>query len=280
MMSDLGNVEWALPEELDVREVLGIVTSALDGQEQDSDYLQGMQMAVPGVGKIYGVRVPQLRMMAKQLSRKYSDQEKDLDRFARASWAQGSREHRLIAIFVLAGIKALTPERRWELGVKFLPDVEDWETCDQMCHALLGQALAEDPVHMDQLETWIEDDNFWVRRAALVSTVILRRAKYSEGAAKRLDQRTLRMCAILLEDGEKYIRKAVDWTVREVIKRHYALALTWMVEQAQSGPGAVGRSTLKLSAKKLSETDQQFFIAALNKDPAALDSVKPLDFPD
>jgi 3-methyladenine DNA glycosylase AlkD len=160
-------------------------------------------------------------------------------------------------------MKKLTPERRWELGVKFLPDVEDWETCDQMSHALLGQALAEDPDYMDQLETWIDDNNFWVRRAALVSTVILRRAKYSEAVAEGLDQRTLRMCAVLLDDGEKYIRKAVDWTVRAVIKRHYALAFTWMVEQAKSGPDAVGRSTLKLSAKKLSETDQKFFLAAL-----------------
>lgn len=263
MMSDLGVPEWTLPEELDVGEVLEVVTRTLEGQEQDSEYLQGMKMAVPGAGKLYGVRVPQLRAMAKQLTKKYGDQERDLDRFAQASWAQGSREHRLIAIFVLAGMKKLTPERRWELGVEFLPDVEDWETCDQMCHALLGQALAEDPDYMDQLETWIEDNNFWVRRAALVSTVILRRAKYSEAVAEGLDQRTLGMCAVLLEDGEKYIRKAVDWTVREVIKRHYALAFTWMVEQAQSGPDAVGRSTLKLAAKKLSETDQKFFLAAL-----------------
>ena len=262
-MSDLGVLEWTLPEELDVGEVLEVVARALEGQEQDSDYLQGMKMAVPGAGRLYGVRVPQLRTMAKQLTKKYGDQEKDLDRFAQASWAQGSREHRLIAIFVLAGMKKLTPERGWELGVEFLPDVEDWETCDQMCHALLGQALAEDPDYMDQLETWIDDDNFWVRRAALVSTVILRRAKYSEAVAEGLDQRTLRMSVVLLEDGEKYIRKAVDWTVREVIKRHYALAFTWMVEQAQSGPDAVGRSTLKLAAKKLSETDEQYFLAAL-----------------
>ena len=264
MMSDLGAPEWTLPEGLDVREVLGVVTRALEGHEQDSEYLQGMKMAVPGAGKLYGVRVPQLRTMAKQLTKKYGDQEQNLVRFAQASWAQGSREHRLIAIFVLAGRKKLTPERRWELGVEFLPDVEDWETCDQMCHALLGQALAEDPNYMDQLETWLEDDNFWVRRAALVSTVILRRAKYSETVAAGLDQRTLRMCAVLLEDGEKYIRKAVDWTVRAVIKRHYALAFTWMVEQAQSGPGAVGRSTLKLSAKKLNEADRQYFLAALD----------------
>jgi len=264
MMSDLGKPEWALPEELDVREVLEVVTRALEGQERDSEYIQGMQMAVPGAGKLYGVRVPQLRTMAKQLTKKYGDQEQDLDRFAQASWAQGSREHRLIAIFVLAGRRKLTPERRWELGVEFLPDVEDWETCDQLCHALLGQALAEDPNYMEQLETWIDDDNFWVRRAALVSTVILRRAKYSKELAEGLDQRTLRMCAVLLDDGEKYIRKAVDWTVREVLKRHYALAFTWMVDQVESGLGAIGRSTLKLSAKKLDEADQQHLLAALD----------------
>lgn len=263
-MSDLDKMEWTLPEDLDVSEVLGFVTRALEGQEQDSEYLQGMKMAVPGAGKLYGVRVPQLRKMAKQLAQKYRDQEQDLERFAQASWAQGSREHRLIALFVLAGRRKLTPKRRWELGEEFLPDVEDWETCDQLCTALLGQALAEDPNYIDLIETWIDDGNFWVRRAALVSTVLLRRAKYSEAAAKELDQRTLGMCAVLLDDGEKYIRKAVDWTVREVIKRHYELAYTWMLDQAQSGLGAVGRSTLKLSAKKLDEHDQQHLLNALD----------------
>ena len=71
------------------------------------------------------------------------------------------------------------------------------------------------------------------------------------------------MCAVLLNDGEKYIRKAVDWTVREVIKRHYALAFVWMVDQAQSGLDTSGRSTLKLSAKKLDEIDQQHLLTAL-----------------
>ena len=138
MMNDLGVPGWTLPEELDVGEVLEVVTRALEEQGQDLEYLQGMQMAVPGAGKLYGVRVPQLRTIAKQLAKKYRDQEQDLVQFAQVSWAQGSREHRLIALFVLAGRKKLTPERRWKLGVEFLPDVEDWEICDQLCHALLG----------------------------------------------------------------------------------------------------------------------------------------------
>jgi hypothetical protein len=38
-MSDLGVPEWTLPEELDVGEVLEVVTRTLEGQEQDSEYL-------------------------------------------------------------------------------------------------------------------------------------------------------------------------------------------------------------------------------------------------
>lgn len=64
-MSDPGTLEFALPDELEVNAVLEIVTRALERQEKDSEYLQGMQMAVPGAGKLNGVRVPKLRKIAK-----------------------------------------------------------------------------------------------------------------------------------------------------------------------------------------------------------------------
>ncbi len=41
-MSDLGVPELTLPEKLDVRDVLEVVTRALEGQERDSEYLKGM----------------------------------------------------------------------------------------------------------------------------------------------------------------------------------------------------------------------------------------------
>ena len=93
------------------------------------------------------------------------------------------------------------------------------------------------------------DENIWVRRAALVAPVYLRRAKYSPEVARDLDRRTLKMAATLLNDEEKYIRKAVDWTVREVIKRHYELGFEWFKEQVQSNPSRIAKSTLRLAAK-------------------------------
>ncbi|MGB2896222.1 MAG: hypothetical protein WBB65_08665 [Anaerolineales bacterium] len=70
-MSDPGTLEFALPDELEVNAVLEIVTRALERQEKDSEYLQGMQMAVPEAGKLNGVRVPQLSKIAKKITKKH-----------------------------------------------------------------------------------------------------------------------------------------------------------------------------------------------------------------
>jgi 3-methyladenine DNA glycosylase AlkD len=262
-MVDEGSQGFSLPADFEAKKVLAAVTASLEEQVDDPEYRAGVSRAVPGAPKTYGVRVPTLRSMAKALLKRYKDGPEKLIQLSLDLWDQGSREHRLIALFTLAGLKKLTPAQRWDLGMRLLPDISDWELCDQMCHALTGQALAEDPGYMDTLEAWVNDENFWVRRAAIVSTVLLRRAKYEEPLALKLDERALVMCARLLDDGEHYIRKAVDWTVREVIKRHEDLAYAWMMNQAEGSLSSVARSTLKLAAKKLPPDRRGKFLEAV-----------------
>jgi 3-methyladenine DNA glycosylase AlkD len=229
----------------------------------DPDYLSGMRMTVPGAGKLYGVKVPVLRKVSRELIQRYKNERSVISKLAEACWHHGSREHQLVALFLLAGINMRTSER-WSLGVRFLPQVSNWETCDQLCMALLGQALAEDPQYMDILETWLQDENLWVRRAVLVAPVYIRRAKYAPDVAQDLDRRTLVMAAQLLDDGEKYIQKAVDWTVREVLKRHYSIGLAWMRVQAALDLSKIAKSTLRLASKKLNEEDREAVLNLLN----------------
>ena len=154
----------------------------------------------------------------------------------------------------------MDPQERWALGRMLLPDVYNWETCDQLCAALLGEALARDSRFMDELERMARDENFWVRRAALVASVYLRRAKFAEDVALELDRRTLAMCEALLDDSEKYIRKAVDWSIRETVKRHYDLGKEWLLAQAAAEPSRITRTTLKLASKKLEAVDRVVFL--------------------
>ncbi len=162
-------------------------------------------------------------------------------------------------------MKGLSPGERWKWGTRYLPEVSDWETCDQLCMGLLGQALVEQPSYMGELERWVEDPNLWVRRAALASSVVLRRSKAGKEIRHSLDERTLGICLRLLDDEEHYVRKAVDWAVREVVRRNYDLGQAWLMERAKGALGSVARSTLKKAAKKLSPEDQERFLKTLNE---------------
>jgi 3-methyladenine DNA glycosylase AlkD len=201
--------------------------------------------------------------MAKEILHIYKNQTIALEDIALESWSMGTREHKLIALFIYDGLKDLAPIDRWKIGQRFLPDVGNWEECDQLCMAMFGQVIIENPSVMNELEKWIDDPNFWVRRAALVTTVYLRNGKFDDDQALELDALALAMCAARLEDDEKYIRKAVDWAVREVIKRHYNLAFEWMLTKAESAPSSTARSTLNLAAKKLEEEDRARLVEIL-----------------
>ncbi len=256
--------ELALMKSLKPGEVVGLLTDTFEALSSDKSYRDGVGRFVPGAGMVYGVRVPQLRALAQQINKAYGKQAGFVEDIADRCWQIGSREHRVLGILILSGLKSLTADDRWMLGTRYLPDVGDWETCDQLCMGLLGQALAEAPGYMEEIENWVEEPNFWVRRAALASTVILRRSKAGPEIRASLDRRTLGICLRLLDDAEHYVRKALDWAVREVIHRHYELGRDWLIERSKTDLSPVARSTLKKAAKKLAPPDQARFLKNLS----------------
>jgi 3-methyladenine DNA glycosylase AlkD len=263
-MTERSNFELAVPPSASPDEVIQRITAALEGLAVDRNYREGVSRAVPGARPLYGVRVPQLRQLVGQVLQTFKKQPVMVDAIAEGCWQVGSREHCVLAILMLAGLKTLTSAERWERGVRYLPDVGDWETCDQLCMGLLGQAVAEDSAYMQVLERWVDDPNVWIRRAALASTVALRRSKVDPATMEALNQRTLGICLRLLDDDEHYIRKAVDWAVREVLRRDYELGKQWLMERGKGMLSPVARSTLKRSAKKLSPDDQEQFLRRIS----------------
>ena len=227
------------------------------------EYQEAMATVVPDGKPIYGVRVPELRALAKELLTTYGKAIDVIKPIAEMAWIRDQREQQLVSLFLLDGIR-LSAAERWGLGVRFLPNVTNWETCDQLCMALLGRALAEEPSYMDFIESWVADENLWVRRAALVAPVYLRRAKYDEPLASELDRRTLKICEAMLGDGgEKYIRKAVDWSIRAVITRHYAIARDWLFRMLETSLPQHAYTTLKSAAKKLEPDDLAAFLKTI-----------------
>ena len=154
-----------LPLEPDAAKVVDLITKAFERLADRGAYYDAMQTVIPGVGVIYGVRVPLLRKLAKGVRGAYRQDQEGLKAIALASWEQGSREHELFGLFLLGYVKKISPAERWELGERFLPQVSHWEACDQLCAALLGEALAQDARYMNAIEAWVGDGSLWVRGA-------------------------------------------------------------------------------------------------------------------
>ena len=81
---------------------------------------------------------------------------------------------------------------------------------------LAGPAWREHQVPEALVHGWARSKDRWWRRAALVSTVPLNnKTRGGQGDAAR----TLAVCAMLVEDRDDMVVKALSWALRELARR-------------------------------------------------------------
>lgn len=85
-----------------------------------------------------------------------------------------------------------------------------WDSVDILASNVLGYFLDLSPKHLEAMDQWIQDDNFWVRRSALLCQL-----KWKE----KTDQtRLFAYCKECAHESEFFIRKAIGWALREYSK--------------------------------------------------------------
>jgi 3-methyladenine DNA glycosylase AlkD len=88
-----------------------------------------------------------------------------------------------------------------------------WAQVDLLATKVIGPLSVREPKVAAQLPAWAVDQDFWVRRTALL-------AHLGELSAGRGDfERYARLAAPMLEEREFFIRKAIGWILREVSKK-------------------------------------------------------------
>lgn len=98
-------------------------------------------------------------------------------------------------------IKLLNPDRVVALG----KGIATWSSTDIYAHFIVGPAWKKGVISDETIDEWIHTDNIWWRRAALVSTI------YLYGDVERM----LKYGAMLVDDKEDMIIKALSWVLRE-----------------------------------------------------------------
>jgi 3-methyladenine DNA glycosylase AlkD len=153
--------------------------------------------------RAFGVPNAVLHPLAKAIGR---DHER-----AQALWASGWREARLLASF--------TDEPRrvtFEQALAWANDFDSWEIVD---HA--ADLFADAPDAAALIETFAADEREFVRRAAFAMI-----AWTSTHHKKAPDERFLAFLPLIerhATDNRNYVRKAVNWALRQIGKRSPAL---------------------------------------------------------
>lgn len=164
----------------------------------------GMARYGINVESAFGVSIYDLRKIAKRLGREHE--------LALALWATGNHEVRLLACFV--DDPAAVTEEQVEAWAR---DFDSWDLCDQATTSLFDLTKHAWP----KAAEWAKRDEEWVKRGGFALMAGL--AVHDKAASDRAFLKLLRLIERGAFDERNFVKKAVNWALRNIGKRNRAL---------------------------------------------------------
>jgi 3-methyladenine DNA glycosylase AlkD len=192
--------------------------------------------------RFYGTTMPDIRAAANDFARVRPDLSRaELRKIVDDLWSTDVFELRSAGIALLSKYAALLEERDlpWLLG--FVRASKTWAHVDWLAADVIGGVVGESKTALRRLPVWARDDNFWVRRTALLAQ--LRQLSHEAGDFALF----ARLAAPMLGEREFFIRKAIGWVLREVSKKRPKLVFEFLREHRDE----VSSLTLSEGAKYL-----------------------------
>lgn len=152
----------------------------------------------------YGVSIPALRKMAKEIGKNHI--------LAEDLWKSGVHEARILAGMIDA--PEMATDEQMERWVK---DFDSWDVCDQVCGNLFDRTAFAYKKAME----WSKRKEEFVKRAGVVMMAEL--AVHDKNVC---DEEFLRFLPVIKRestDERNFVKKAVNWALRQIGKRNACL---------------------------------------------------------
>ncbi|MFW6140525.1 MAG: DNA alkylation repair protein [Acidobacteriota bacterium] len=118
----------------------------------------------------------------------------------------------------------------------------NWATIDTLCTSILSPLIKAHPELIDEVMTWADSKNMWLRRASIVSFIKpARNGRYIPVIYKIAEK--------LFVDEEDLVQKANGWILRESGKTNRNRLEQFIMKQGESIP----RTTLRYAIEKFPE---------------------------
>ena len=164
----------------------------------------GMERFGVTTKKAFGISAPKLRALAKEIG---MDQKLSLE-----LWDSGYLEARALASLI--GDPARVTEAQMERWVK---DFDSWAVCDACC----GNLFDRTAIAYRKAIEWSKRDEEFVKRAGFVMMADL--AIHDKSAKDDVFVRMFPLIVRGASDDRKFVKKAVNWALRQIGKRNKKL---------------------------------------------------------
>jgi 3-methyladenine DNA glycosylase AlkD len=164
---------------------------------------------------------------------------RELVAVARALWARPVFECRMAAVELLDARAALLRAGDAVLIEHMLRTARTWALVDGLAEHVMGALTERCPELAATLDRWARDDDFWLRRSAMLA--LLRPLRRGEGDFERFS----RYADQMLEEKEFFIRKSIGWVLRDTAKRRPEMVAAWLAPRAHRASGVTLREAVK-----------------------------------
>jgi 3-methyladenine DNA glycosylase AlkD len=187
-----------------------------------------------------GVGLPAMREAVGSVKRQHGG----LDRKALVGlvsilWSRRVFERRMMAVLLLEAFEPLLRPADMTLLERLIRQSKTWAFVDELAVAITGPLVKRNPELNRVLDRWAVDDDFWLRRAAMLA--LLRPLRRGRGDFRRF----ARYAEGMLEDREFFIRKAIGWVLRETGKPQPDTVYAWLLPRAARASGVTVREAVK-----------------------------------
>ncbi len=186
---------------------------ALLKQKSNPVHLAGMKRFGINDGAALGIPIPELRKLARGIKRDHV--------LALALWETGFHEARILAS-IIDDPAMVTPQQidNW------VYDFNSWDLCDQVC----GNLFDRTPFAVEKAIYFCSKPEEYVKRAGFV--LMAEYAVHNKSATNEAFINFLPHIAREAKDERNFVKKAINWALRQIGKRNSFLNLA-AIETAQ-----------------------------------------------
>ena len=190
-----------------------------------------------------GVRVPHTRQLAKRYFRQIDYEQ------LKALLQHPIHEVRHLGLIILLNkYQAGEQDQVFHYYLAHIDAVNNWDLVDTTTPHILGDYLWHHHQERKLLFTYVDSDDLWKRRIAIVATfAFIKQGEFTL---------TLEIAKRLLGDSQDLIHKALGWMLREIYKKQPSVCQDFLKQNYAQLP----RTTLRYAIERMPESTRKRYL--------------------